>query len=135
MAFGAKQIFPVDLNPRRAVGVNIPFSGEVAFSPNYLTRDAIKNNLINFFLTNPGERPGNPSFGGGLRQYIFTQIEQNNLDFIKEDIQDKINQNFPNISLDSIEILENIDFNSINVVINYSIPNTDINDELQLSFS
>jgi phage baseplate assembly protein W len=110
MAFGAKQIFPVDLNPRRAVGVNI-------------------------FLTNPGERPANPSFGGGLRQYIFTQIEQNNLDFIKEDIQDKINQNFPNISLDSIEILENIDFNSINVVINYSIPNTDINDELQLSFS
>jgi phage baseplate assembly protein W len=135
MAFGAKQIFPVDLNPRRAVGVNIPFSGEVAFTPNYLTKDAIKNNLINFFLTNPGERPGNPSFGGGLRQYIFTQIEQNNLDFIKEDIQDKINQNFPNISLDSIEILENIDFNSINVVINYSIPNTDINDELQLSFS
>ena len=89
MAFGAKQIFPVDLNPRRAVGVNIPFSGEVAFIPNYLTKDAIKNNLINFFLTNPGERPANPSFGGGLRQYIFTQIEQNNLDFIKEDIQDK----------------------------------------------
>jgi phage baseplate assembly protein W len=135
MAFGAKQIFPVDLNPRRAVGVDIPFSGEVAFTPNYLTKDAIKNNLINFFLTNPGERPGNPAFGGGLRQYIFTQIEQNNLDFIKEDIQDKINQNFPNISLDSIEILENIDFNSINVVINYSVPNTDINDELQLSFS
>jgi phage baseplate assembly protein W len=135
MAFGAKQIFPVDLNPRRAVGVDIPFSGEVAFTPNYLTKDAIKNNLINFFLTNPGERPGNPAFGGGLRQYIFTQIEQNNLDFIKEDIQDKINQNFPNISLDSIEVLENIDFNSINVVINYSVPNTDINDELQLSFS
>jgi len=134
MAFGAKQIFPVDLNPRRAVGVDIPFSGEVAFTPNYLTRDAIKNNLINFFLTNPGERPGNPTFGGGLRQYIFTQIEQNNLDFLKEDIQDKINRNFSNILVDSIRILENTDFNSINVIINYSIPNTGINDELQLSF-
>jgi hypothetical protein len=53
MAFGAKQIFPVDLNPRRAVGVNIPFSGEVAFIPNYLTKDAIKNNLINFFSYKP----------------------------------------------------------------------------------
>lgn len=134
MAFGAKQIFPVDLNPRRAVGVNIPFSGEVAFTPNYLTKDAIKNNLVNFFLTNPGERPGNPLFGGGLREFIFSQIEQDNLDFIKEDIQDKINQNFSNILIDTIEILENTDFNSINVVINYSIPNTDINDELQLSF-
>jgi phage baseplate assembly protein W len=135
MAFGAKQIFPVDLNPRRAVGVDIPFTGEVAFTPNYLTKDAIKNNLINYFLTNPGERPGNPLFGGGLRKYIFTQIEQDNLDFLKEDIQDKINQNFPNILLDSVEILENLNYNSINVIINYSIPNTDINDELQLSFS
>ena len=135
MAFGAKQIFPVDLNPRRAVGVNIPFTGEVAFTPNYLTKDAIKNNLINYFLTNPGERPGNPLFGGGLRKYIFTQIEQDNLDFLKEDIQDKINQNFPNILLGSVEILENLNYNSINVIINYSIPNTDINDELQLSFS
>lgn len=135
MAFGAKQIFPVDLNPRRAVGVDIPFTGEVAFTPNYLTKDAIKNNLINYFLTNPGERPGNPTFGGGLRKFIFTQIEQNNLDFIKEDIQDKINQNFSNILVSSIQILENTDFNSINIIINYSIPNTDINDELQLSFS
>lgn len=135
MAFGAKQIYPIDLNPRRAVGVNIPFSGEVAFTPNYLTKDAIKNNLINFFLTNPGERPGNPLFGGGLRKFIFTQIEQDNLDFIKEDIQNKINQNFSNILISNIEILENIDFNSINVIIKYSIPNTDINDELQLSFS
>jgi len=134
MAFGAKQIFPIDLNSRRAVGVDIPFSGEVAFTPNYLTKEAIKNNLINYFLTNPGERPGNPTFGGGLRKFIFTQIEQDNLDFIKEDIQNKINQNFSNILINTIEILENIDFNSINIIINYSIPNTGINDELQLSF-
>jgi phage baseplate assembly protein W len=135
MAFGAKQIFPIDLNPRRAVGVNIPFTGEVAFTPNYLTKDAIKNNLINYFLTNPGERPGNPEFGAGLRKYIFTQIQQDNLDVIKDDIQDKINQNFSNILVESIEVLENLTYNSINIVINYSIPNTDINDELQLSFS
>ena len=135
MAFGAQQIFPVDLNPRKALGVNIPLNGDVAFTPNFLTKDAIKNNLINYFLTNPGERPGNPTFGAGLRQYIFTQITEENLDFIKEDIQDKINQNFPNILVDSIEVLENLTYNSINVIINYSIPNTNINDELQLSFS
>ena len=48
-----------------------------------------------------------------------TPIEEqssNEDDFIKEDIQAKINFYFPNISLDSVEILENIDFNSINVV-------------------
>jgi len=135
MAFGSKQIYPLDLNPRRAIGIDLPLNGKAVFKSNYLTKDAIRNNLINYFLTNPGERLGNPSFGGGLREYVFTQIEKNNLEFLKEDIQHKLNQNFPNVVLNSINILENKDFNSINVIINYSIPHTDINDELQLSFS
>ena len=71
MAFGAKQIFPNDLRPRVAIGVNLPFNGNGVFVPNYQTKDAIKNNLINYFLTNPGERPGNPTFGAGLRDTLF----------------------------------------------------------------
>lgn len=135
MAFGAKQIYPNDLNPRRALGVNLPFNGEVAFTPNYLTKDAIKNNLINYLLTNPGERISNPSFGAGLRRFIFSQIEEDNLDYIKEDIQTKINANFNNIVIESLVINQYPDNNTINVVLSYSIPNTGINDELELSFS
>ena len=70
MAFGATKIYPNDLRPRVAIGVDLPFSGPVAFIPNYQTKDAIKNNLINFLLTNPGERYENPLFGAGLRRYI-----------------------------------------------------------------
>jgi len=90
MAFGAKQIFPNDQKARVAIGVSLPFNGEAVFRPNYQTKDAIKANLINYFLTNPGERPGNPEFGAGLRQYIFTQITEDNLDFLQEDIQNKL---------------------------------------------
>ena len=135
MAFGARQIFPNDLRPRVAIGVNLPFNGNGVFVPNYQTKDAIKTNLINYFLTNPGERPANPTFGAGLREYIFTQIESDNLDFIKEDIQNKIGINFPNIAVESVEVLAQEDYNTINVVIKYSVINTDINDELQLTFT
>lgn len=135
MAFGAKQIFPNDLRPRVAIGVNLPFSGPGVFVPNYQTKDAIKNNLINYFLTNPGERPGNPTFGAGLRAYIFTQINSNNLDFIQEDIQQKIGSNFPNITVNSVEVLGQEDYNIINIIIKYSVVNTGINDELQLTFA
>lgn len=135
MAFGVKQIFPNDLRPRVAIGVNLPFNGESVFISNYQTKEAIKNNLINFFLTNPGERPANPTFGAGLRNYIFTQISNNNLDFIKEDIQQKIGDNFSNITVDSIEILSQEEFNTINITIQYSIENAGINDELQLTFT
>lgn len=135
MAFGAKQIFPNDLRPRVAIGVNLPFNGAGVFTPNYQTKDAIKNNLINYFLTNPGERPANPTFGAGLREYIFTQISSNNLDFIQEDIQQKLGDNFSNIAVDSVEVLGQEDYNIINIIIKYSIANTGINDELQLTFA
>lgn len=135
MAYGAKQIFPNDLRPRTAIGFELPINGNAVFTPNYQTKDAVKNNLINYFLTNPGERPGNPTFGAGLRKYIFTQIGDENLDFIKEDIQQKIVQNFPNILLNSVIMTQDPDFNRIRVSINYSIVNTGINDELELSFS
>jgi phage baseplate assembly protein W len=135
MAFGAKQIFPNDLRPRTAIGVDLPFNGAGVFVLNYTTKDAIKNNLINYFLTNPGERPANPTFGAGLRAYIFTQIESNNLDFIKEDIQQKLENNFPNIAVNSVEVLGQEDYNTINIIIKYSIVNTGINDELQLTFT
>ena len=135
MAFGAKQIFPNDLRPRVAIGVNLPLNGNAVFISNYQTKDSIKSNLINYFLTNPGERPANPTFGAGLRQYVFSQIDNGNLEFIKEDIQQKLGSNFPNVSVSSVEVLGQEDYNTINIVIKYSVINTGINDELQLTFS
>ena len=135
MAFGLRRVYPNDLRPRVAIGVNIPFSTPGVFQPNYQTKDAIKNNLINYFLTNPGERIENPLFGAGLRKYIFTQIENKNLDFIQEDIQQKIDENFTNIKVEDIEVLQSVNENTIQVNITYSIPNTGINDTLELNFN
>ena len=135
MAFGARRVYPNDLRPRVAIGVDIPFSEPGVFTPNYQTRDAVKNNLINYLLTNPGERIQNPTFGAGLREYIFTQIETGNFDFIKKDLQTKINTNFNNIRLEEINVFQNENENTININIDYSIPNTGINDTLELNFS
>ena len=134
MAFGLRRVYPNDLRPRVAIGVDIPFSAPGVFKPNYLTKDAIKNNLINYFLTNPGERIENPLFGAGLRNFIFTQIETDNLDFIKEDIQNKIDENFDNIDVNSIEVLRDVNNNTIRIQITYNVPNTSINDTLELNF-
>ncbi len=134
MAFGAKQISPIDFDKSAAVGVDIPFSAPGVFRPNYTTKEAIKNNLINFFLTNPGDRPLNPSFGGGLRNFVFEQIVDDNLDFLKEQIQLKINENFTNINILGLEILKEEDNNSLNVKFNYSVINRGITDNLEIEF-
>jgi phage baseplate assembly protein W len=132
MAFNPQQIYPIDLNASKAVGVDIPFNGDAVFKSNYLTKDAIKNNLINFFLTNPGERYLNPTFGGGLRAFIFEQITNDNLDFLRENINDKLIIYFPNITVNDLTVTGNIDTNQINVELNYSVINTNISDTLEI---
>ena len=135
MAFDAQQIFPIDFDKSAAVVVDIPFNAPGVFRPNYTTKAAIKNNLINYFLTNPGERPLNPSFGGGLRAFIFQQITTDNLDFLEERIQQDLNTFFPNVAVGNLEILRQEDLNTITVSLTYNVINTNINDTLEIDFA
>ena len=134
MAFNPQLINPIDLNPNLAIGVNIPFSGPSVFTSNYLTSQAIKNNLINYFLTNPGEIPLNPTFGGGLRTFIFQQISENSLDGLKENVSLKLETYFPNVIINSLDVLKRDDENSVVVQLKYSIANSNINDNLTFQF-
>ena len=135
MAFGAQQIFPIDLNKSAAVGVDLPFNANNVFRPNYTTAEATKNNLLNYFLTNPGERPLNPSFGAGLRAFIFEQIATENLDFLQRDIESKLKIFFTNININNLEILRQEDNNTITVSLTYSIKRTNITDTIEIDFT
>ena len=135
MAFGAQRIFPNDQRPSVAIGFNLPMNEGGVFTPNYQTKQAIKNNLINYFLTNPGERPGNPTFGAGLRAFIFTQIDNTDLSYIKDDIQEKILTFFPNVIIQEITVLPTERSNQIQINITYSVKDTSIKDALSLSFN
>lgn len=134
MAYGAKKIFPVDRKPRVAIGVSIPFNQPGVFGQTYVTKDAVKTNLINYFLTNKNERYLNPNLGGNLRAFIFEQITTGNTDFLKEDIQTQISNFFPSVIVSSLNILQNPDTNSIIVELYYNVVDTGINDNLQLEF-
>ena len=134
MAFGAQKIFPIDTKPGTAVGVAIPFNAPGVFYSTYTTQNAIKTNLINFFLTDPPERYLNPTFGAGLRAFIFEQINTNNLESLKERVQFQLNQYFPSVIVASLEILQNPDYNSITVVLKYTVQDTVISDEIQITF-
>ena len=135
MAFGAKKIFPIDTKPGTAVGVTIPFNAPAVFFSTYTTKDAIRNNLLNFFLTNQTERYLNNQFGVNLRAFIFEQITTDNLDGLKENIQLLISQYFTNIKVEKLDILQYPDTNEINVQLYYSIINTGITDQVQISFT
>ena len=134
MPFEPKQINPIDLQESVAVGINLPFAAPSVFSSNYQTKDAIKSNLINFFLTNQGERPLNPLFGGGLRAFIFTNIASNNLDSLQEDLSEKVELYFPNVKIEDLTVSGDFDNNQVNISLTYSVINTNITDTLSIQF-
>ena len=70
-----------------------------------------------------------------MREYIFTQISNKNLDFIREDLQDKINENIPNIEIEELNVFEDVNENTVKINLTYNVPNTGINDTLELNFS
>ena len=135
MAFGAKKIFPIDTRPGTAVGVAIPFNAPATFFPTYTTQDAIRNNLLNFLLTNTTERYLNNDFGANLRKFIFESITNNNIDNLKETIQQYITTYFSNIKLDKLDILQYPDTNEISIEMYYTIINTEITDQVQITFA
>ena len=120
MATNPTNINPLDINPNKAVGINLPLNAPSVFQPNFTTKDAVKADLINFLLTDPGERPLNPSFGGGLRAFIFQQLTDGSLDLLREDLQVKIQQNFPNVIIKELDINETSS-NSIRINFTYNI--------------
>jgi len=135
MAFGAKKIFPIDTRPGTGVGVGLPFNAPAVFPITYTTKEAIKNNLINYFLTNKNERYLNPTFGGDLRAFIFQQITDNNVEYLKQDIQNQIGLYFPNVIIASLNILSYPDINQISVELTYNIKDTGLTDTIQLAFT
>lgn len=129
--------FPIDLQAGTALGVALPFNGggDAVFTSNYTTKDQTKSNLVNFFLTNKGERPFRPNYGANLRAEIFQSANQQNFELLKEKIQTEISQNFPNIEVQSVIIEGSEDLNAIRATITYNIIPFGINDEINLTFN
>ena len=134
MAFNVQQISPIDFQPSVAVGVGIPFSAGNVFNSTYTTQDALKANLINFLLTDTGERFMNPNIGAGLRPLLFDQMVQENTDNINSAIEIGIGKYFPEISLINIHTDRSPDTNTIIIYIKYKIKKTNVQDQLAINF-
>lgn len=132
MAILVQNKFPIDNIGRKAVGVNIPFNAPAVFQSNYLTRDAIRNNLINFFSTNPGERVFNPFFGSGLQSLLFENIDNLTKDSIIKIIRDEANQYFPFVNVEEIQVNFQEDNNTIFITVKYVAQNFGLSDEFNI---
>jgi phage baseplate assembly protein W len=134
MAFNIEKINPLDLQPRKVVGVRLPFSSRDVFTPTYTTREALKSNLINFLLTNKQERYLNPDFGANIRSLLFEQLTVDVLDVIDSTIRRGIEIWFNNVSIIDLTVAEDLNSNTVVIYMKYGVNFTNIEDELLINF-
>ena len=115
--------FPIDLTPSIAVGFGFPLDGPAVFIPTFTTREQTKANLINYLLTNKGERVFRPTFGGDLRNLLFENILESSQNDLTVRIQNDITRFFPNIVVKQLEFNNQEDRNTINFILSSQIEN------------
>lgn len=134
MAYKVQRINPLDLQPRKAVGVALPLSGRAVFNSTYTTKDATKANLINFFLTGKNERILNVDFGAGLRNFLFENLTQDTVDSTRELINQSLELYFPQVVVNNLELKTYPDQNLVTFALKYSVKETNITDEIVINF-
>ena len=123
---------PIDSVARKAVGFGFPLNGPAVFVPTYTTREQTKANLINYLLTNRGERVFNPTFGADLRNLVFENVVDITSDELQERIQNDIRNFFPQVIIEEIKFDNIPDSNTINFTLTYNILNFGITDDIQI---
>ena len=134
MAFRVSNIEPIDLQPRVAIGISLPFNGPTGFNSTYATVDQLRTNILSFLLTNRGERLFQPSFGASLRNFIFEQISTNTIEDLREIFNAKIEQQFPRVRVFDTVINSDPDRNTINISFTYRVTQTNIEDNISITF-
>ena len=124
--------FPIDLTPSIAVGFGFPLNGPAVFIPTFTTREQTKANLINYLLTNKGERVFKPNFGGDLRNLLFENILDITTEELKNTIQTDIVRFFPNVEIKEIQFDNVPDTNTVNFTLVYQIVNFGVNDSINI---
>jgi phage baseplate assembly protein W len=129
------RVNPLDLQKNIAIGVSLPFNGPGVFNSTFTTKDQIKSNLVNLLLTSTGERVMNPNFGTYLKRFLFEGITDSNLESLKDNLLNSISIYIPDITVTSIIITPNTDYNSIDLNIDYVVNISQSPDQVTVQFT
>jgi phage baseplate assembly protein W len=135
MAYNVININPLDLQPSKGVGIKVPFDGPTGLNITYTTKEAVKSNILNFFLTGKRERIMSPNMGAGIREQLFEQITNNTAENLEDIITFGLSDYFPQIQLTNLNVTASPDQNLIQIYFSYSIRNTNMQDEITINFN
>jgi phage baseplate assembly protein W len=114
---------------KKEIGVGVQFVENGVFTSTITTASQTKNQLINYLLTNPGERFFDPGFGSGIRALLFEP--NTDLEVLTDTLKEGIERYVQNIIVN--DVLATSENNTVYLNINYSINNQA--DELNIALT
>lgn len=128
------KVLKVNLDRNIVVGISLPMNTSNVFPTTLSNREQIKSNILNFVLTNKGERIFRPEFGTNIRKSLF----EPNIDLyvLKDSLHSDINKQFMNqIDLENVLVDSNIDSDIVQILIQYKLKSEFESDLINLTIS
>ncbi len=88
--------------------------------------ESVRNAVTNILMTDKGDLPGKPTFGCGMKQYIFSNMSRGLELAIDQEIRFALGYWEPRISVDNISFQSVHEYNRLNITIEYTILEIDI---------
>lgn len=96
---------------------------------------AVKQAVKNLLLTNLGEKPFRPFYGGDLNRFLFNLSEEFDEVEIEDTIASAMAIDEPRAQLQSVKSVLSPDFNSVQVTVNFQVVSTQEPVELNITLA
>jgi|TARA_R110001583_G_scaffold7472_14_gene36986 phage baseplate assembly protein W len=118
-----------------SIGIKLPinYDSSDGFSMLKNSTNAIKQNFKMLILTTPGERIMDPQFGVGIKTYLFLNYTENVEQKIRSKIIKQVAMYIPIIKIINLDFSSGVDYNSLGIRIEYSIPDLGTTDLLEFT--
>lgn len=97
-----------------------PITGDVSIKKDV---EAVKQSVLNILLTNRGEKPFEPTFGSGIRSYLFENVDGVTETLIREDIIFSLNNFEPRVIVEDVTVTARDDSNQVDISLTVNIIN------------
>jgi phage baseplate assembly protein W len=88
--------------------------------------EAVKNSVATAFLTAPGQKILDPTYGVDLRQYLFEPVDDFTADIMEDDIKVKLPKMEPRINVKNVQVLGDEDAQTYNIFLQIDVPSLNV---------
>jgi len=126
----------VDNSAKAFLGVGLAFpvgssDGDLATAA---YEEDVREAILIILQTNPGERVMRPTFGAGLRDFVFEPVNPTTMALVQTRVQDALIDWEPRIDVDSVTVTASDQLNGLNIALAYTVRATNTASNLVYPF-